>query len=96
MLDFVNILLIFMPVFRVMYQGYRKKFISFLFSECPSIKSLSLDMLNYPIYQYPGENISLSSLYELNFDMFNYEGVNICKYYDDELAIMRSKVANNK
>jgi hypothetical protein len=35
-------------------------------SECSSIKCLSSNiMLNYPIYKYPGSNISLSNLFEL-------------------------------
>jgi hypothetical protein len=61
-------------------------------SECSSyIKSLSMDMLNYPIYQYPGANISLSNLYELNCNIkdqkFYHELAQICrsieKIYND-------------
>jgi hypothetical protein len=53
-------------------------------SECSSyIKSLSMDMLNYPIYQYPGANISLSNLYELNCNIkdqkFYHELAQICR-----------------
>ncbi|PKC02189.1 hypothetical protein RhiirA5_425605 [Rhizophagus irregularis] len=52
-------------------------------SECSSIKSLCMDMLDYPIYQYPGVNISLSNLYELDCNIkeqnFYHELAQICR-----------------
>jgi hypothetical protein len=52
-------------------------------SECSFIKRLSSDMLNYPIYKYPGSNISLSNLFELHCsndqDNFYHELAQICR-----------------
>jgi hypothetical protein len=42
-----------------------EEFYKLFISECSSIKCLSSEMLYYPIYKYPGANISLSNLFEL-------------------------------
>ncbi|GET04603.1 hypothetical protein GLOIN_2v1790394 [Rhizophagus clarus] len=51
--------------------------------ECSSIKCLNMYMLNYPIYKYPGADISLSNLYELTCDTddqnFYHELAQICR-----------------
>ncbi|GBC14249.1 uncharacterized protein OCT59_024461 [Rhizophagus irregularis] len=43
----------------------REELYKLFISECSFIKCLSLDMLSYNIYKYPGANISLSNLYEI-------------------------------
>ncbi|PKC61849.1 hypothetical protein RhiirA1_465956 [Rhizophagus irregularis] len=54
-------------------------------SECSSIKSLSSEMVYYPIYKYLGSNISLSNLSELclvsrsNYNDFYHELAQICR-----------------
>ncbi|CAB5210275.1 unnamed protein product [Rhizophagus irregularis] len=45
----------------------KEKIYKLFISECSSIKSLSSEMVCYPILKYPGANISLSNLYELDF-----------------------------
>ncbi|PKY25385.1 hypothetical protein RhiirB3_440302 [Rhizophagus irregularis] len=54
-------------------------------SECSSIKRLCSEMLSYPIYKYPGSNISLSNLSELrlvsssSYNDFYHELAQICR-----------------
>ncbi|RGB42627.1 hypothetical protein C1646_750666 [Rhizophagus diaphanus] len=60
----------------------KKEIYKLFISEC-SIKCLSLNMIYYPIFQYPGANISLSNLYELYCNIreqnFYHELAQICR-----------------
>jgi hypothetical protein len=84
----------YFPRFTKLKEEIYKLFIS----ECSSIKCLNSSMYHFPLYQYPGANISLSNLYELNCDIgeqnFYHELAQICrsiekifvKIEDDQLS----------